>query len=389
MQKLKKKRLPAGLIWRGKKLHIHAEINGATVRKTTGTDKLDEAQDCLDRLRAESRHQNLTGEPGNLHKTWADAVVRYFGEAGLTNEKNKNELKRKITYMRKFIPLDQPLNQIHNSTLEPLCKELKAKGRKAACVNSYKKLVRQILNKALKWEDAGIRWLTQPHNMIMEPEKHNPNPAMNRRAPYPLTWEEQDSLIDALPQNLKVPALFLVNSGLREKEATNLRWQWLVHWAELDVLTFLIPAAYHKNKQSKVVVLNSIAKKIIEDQRGKHHEFVFSHHGKQFARFNSSAWKRARDKVNLPQVRVHDLRHTFAHRLKHYGVGYEDRAMLLGHKVVGVTADYSFTAMELESMIVNVEKIVKRKHITFLRPNLMEKYDKNTQNPHSVDFSCV
>lgn len=390
MPKVKQAKLQPGLCWRGQTIHVDTTINGIQVRKTTGTDNVNEANMFLDQLKMEVRYQNLTGNPGKLTKTWADAVVRYFET---TNHKRQKEEKSKINYMTKFIPLGQPLNQIFNSTLEPMRQELKAKGRKAACVNSYLKLVRQILNKAMKWEEAGIRWLTQSHNIVMEPEKDNQDKAMNRREPYPISWEEQDRLFAILPPHLYDACLFLVNTGLREKEAANLRWQWLVHWEELDATTFVIPGSFHKNKQSKIVVLNSIAREVIERQRGKHSQSVFTYPHPRFGnqpvkRFNASAWRKARERVGLKQVRVHDLRHTFAHRLKAYGVGYEDRAVLLGHKVDGVTADYSFTALELESMIANAEKIVKRKKITFLRPKTLEKEMRNPQISHSADTFC-
>jgi hypothetical protein len=40
---------------------------------------------------------------------------------------------------------------------------------------------------------------------------------------------------------------------------------------------------------------------------------------------NNSAWKRARKKVELERVRVHDLKHTFGRRLRAAGVSFEDR----------------------------------------------------------------
>jgi integrase len=40
-------------------------------------------------------------------------------------------------------------------------------------------------------------------------------------------------------------------------------------------------------------------------------------------------------------LHFHDLRHTFATRLQWLGVDYEVRQALLGHKMPGMTADYS------------------------------------------------
>jgi putative ABC transport system permease protein len=44
---------------------------------------------------------------------------------------------------------------------------------------------------------------------------------------------------------------------------------------------------------------------------------------------NNNAWQEARVRAGLPQVRVHDLKHTFGRRLRAAGVSFEDRQDLL------------------------------------------------------------
>lgn len=63
----------------------------------------------------------------------------------------------------------------------------------------------------------------------------------------------------------------------------------------------------------------------------------------------NSAWLRARKKTGLPQVRVHDLKHTFGRRLRAAGIGFEDRQDLLGHRSGRITTHYS--AAELSRLI--------------------------------------
>ena len=58
---------------------------------------------------------------------------------------------------------------------------------------------------------------------------------------------------------------------------------------------------------------------------------MFSYRGERVEHMNNTAWQRARREAKLPDVRVHDLRHTFATRLRAAGVSEEDRAALLGH----------------------------------------------------------
>jgi len=85
-------------------------------------------------------------------------------------------------------------------------------------------------------------------------------------------------------------------------------------------------------------VVNTVAKSVIEGERGKHPEFVFTYKGKPVTKIYNSAWKRAREKVALPQLRVHDLKHTFGRRLRAAGVSLETRKVLLGHSNGDITS---------------------------------------------------
>jgi len=56
---------------------------------------------------------------------------------------------------------------------------------------------------------------------------------------------------------------------------------------------------------------------------------------------NNTAWQRARREVGLQAVRIHDLRHTFAWRLRAVGVSMEDREVLLGHANHSMAGHYA------------------------------------------------
>src|SRR4051794_28986048 len=72
-----------------------------------------------------------------------------------------------------------------------------------------------------------------------------------------------------------------------------------------------------------------------------------------------TAWRKARIKAGLPQVRVHDLKHTFGRRLRAAGVSEEDRADLLGHRVKSkITTHYSIA--EIKNLIEAANKVCRR-----------------------------
>ena len=118
---------------------------------------------------------------------------------------------------------------------------------------------------------------------------------------------------------------------------------------ELHTSVFLIPSAQVKNREERLVVLNRIARSVIDEQRGQHSKFVFTYKGCAIQRMNGNAWRKARKRAGLPEVRVRDLKHTFGRRLRAAGVSFEDRQDLLGHKSGRITTHYS--AAELRNLI--------------------------------------
>ena len=53
-------------------------------------------------------------------------------------------------------------------------------------------------------------------------------------------------------------ALFAVNTGCRDQEVCNLRWEWEVKVPELGTSVFIIPGTRVKNSDERLVVLNSV-----------------------------------------------------------------------------------------------------------------------------------
>ena len=159
-------------------------------------------------------------------------------------------------------------------------------------------------------------------------------------------------------------ALFKVNTGCRDAEVCGLRWEWELELPELETSVFVIPGDRVKNGADRLVVLNSVARSIIDEQRGLHPEYVFVYSQirkagnepkfRPIETMNNTSWQKARRRANLPQVRVHDLKHTFGRRLRAAGVSFEDRQDLLGHKSARMTTHYS--APELSNLIEAAEK---------------------------------
>jgi integrase len=345
------KRKTPGLILRGNVWHIQKVVKGVgRLRESTGEREIERAEAYLARRLAEIERQAIHGV--RPVRSFREAAIKYLNEA------EKKSLSRDAASLALLEPYigGLPIDQTHMGTLEPFIKDRKAAGKSAGTINRDLAVVRNILNLAARlWRDGfGQTWL-ESAPMIL-PVKGP------KRKPYPLSWEEQGRLFKLLPEYLANMALFAVNTGCREQEICQLRWEWEERIAALGTSVFILPEWIVKGQEGKtverIVPLNKVAKSVIEGQRGGHPEWVFPHKGKPLDRMNNRAWRAARKEAGLEQVRVHDLRHTFGRRLRATEVSLEDRQDLLGHVSGRITTHYS--TAEIRNLIDAVEKLCER-----------------------------
>jgi integrase len=229
-------------------------------------------------------------------------------------------------------------------------------------------IVRRILNLAAKsWRDEhGRTWLEHASTITMLPL------VGHQREPQPLSWGQQRALLPLLPDHLARMVLFNLNTGLRDDVVCNLRWDWEIEVPELGISVFEVPREHVKGRRrQRVVVCNSVAQSIIESQRGKHEEFVFVWRRERvknvdeapkmpyrpIGMMNNTAWQRARREAGLPDLHVHDLRHTVGMRLREAGVPESTVADILWHSSPSMTRHYSMAQIvELHAALETIKE---------------------------------
>lgn len=347
-------KVPPGLRKRGETWYIWKTIGNHRIRESTGTSNLAEAEKYLAHRMEQIRNSEVYGV--RPKRTFREAATRYLNEE---TKVSVCEDARELKHLDPYIG-DLSLDAIHMGTLQQFIRDRKHRGKRKEgsppkdvskrTINGALQTVRHILNLAAsEWlDDNGKTWLEHPPKIKLLPET-------DRRPPYPISFDEQEKFFAELPEHLAKMALFKVNTGCREAEVCNLKWEWEEQIPQLDTSVFIIPAHRVKNREERLVVLNSVARAVVDEMRGKHDEYVFTYRGRSIKHMNDSAWKKARVRAGLPQVRVHDLKHTFGRRLRAAGVSFEDRQDLLGHKSSRVTTHYS--APELINLIQAAERV--------------------------------
>lgn len=306
-------------------------------------------------------------------KTFEEAATRYLDEfKGKDDRRPALALESVLPYIGK-LPLidvdDEAMKQFKEDRLlghGPFAERdkegnVKPKPAMAGTVNKELAVVTTVLNKAArKW-----RWL--PMAPLIE------RVSGATRMPYPLTWAEQDKLFRFLPNGWDMgAALFAVNTGVRRGELFGLKWSDMVPIPELETFVFILEDT--KNGQSRAVICNSLAIKAVNYQRGNGSKLVFPSKSPgtrgEKVHDSSKVWITAWKKAGLPPdpiVRkgIHNLRHTFAHRLRAAGVPEEDRNALLGHANTNLAQHYALP--DIERLLAHSEKVTVRRDTVVLR----------------------
>ncbi len=366
-----RKRMP-GLFKRGEYWQIDKTVFGRRICESTGTNELEEAEKYLARRLEAVRQASVYGvRPKRIFK---EAATKFLMENQHKRSLNSDagRLKMLVQYIG-----DMTLESIHMGSLQPYIEARRRDGVKMRTINHGLKVVRRIFNLAAsEWMDEyGLTWILNAPKIKLLPEH-------DLRKPYPLSWEEQDKLFEQLPTHLKNMALFSVNTGCRDQEVCQLRWEWEIKIPELpQLIVFIVPGQLVKNGDDRLVICNEIARSVVEDARGKHPTYVFSFKGKPLSRMLSTGWRLARKKVSLDLVRVHDLKHTFGRRLRAADVSLEDRQDLLGHRSGKITTHYS--SAELQNLYEAANKVcVERRNgvvLTLLRGSNHSKLVRQDQ----------
>jgi integrase len=284
------------------------------------------------RLMKEMQHAEFTCI-AEARPSFAHCAVRYLAQCG--ERRSLEAIRIHVRLLLHYVGHLKP-HQVHDATLAPLIADRIAADASATTINRTLEVARTILNRAARSyrDDNGRPWLeATPPLLTMLPE--------SRRSPYPLTWDEQDRLFPRLPAHLQPMALFAVNTGLRNDNVCGLEWSWEVAVPEIGRSVFIVPATAFKSRCDHVVILNDVAWSIVQGQRGLHPVWVFPYRGHRIDTMNNNGWQKARREVGLRLARVHDLRHTFACRLRAAGVSEEDRCALLGHADHSMSGHYA------------------------------------------------
>ncbi|MFW5726491.1 MAG: tyrosine-type recombinase/integrase [bacterium] len=216
-------------------------------------------------------------------------------------------------------------------------------GAAPASANRLVVLMRYMFNLAIEWEIGGIK--ANPTKGVILAEENNARERYLSEAEllrlHKEVKESENKLLEPI-------VLLLILTGARKREVLDARWEDI----DFERKTLMFPVT--KSGKPRTVPLSPNALEILKGLP-KVNEFIFPSPktGKPFVSiFNS--WNQARKRAGLEDVRIHDLRHSFASFLVNGGRSIYEVGKLLGHTQIKTTMRYAHLSDQTLMEAVNV-----------------------------------
>ncbi|WP_187085607.1 tyrosine-type recombinase/integrase [Ramlibacter albus] len=231
-----------------------------------------------------------------------------------------------------------PLAGITRRSVQQFQAELAAQGLAPATVNHHPVLLRRVLNLAMSWEMVDRNVLARI-----------PLLRLDNQVEHYLDDEQVARLVKVLETDKNrmvcLILMFLLATGARLNEGLRAQWK---HF-DLDGGTWKIPATNSKSRKIMHKPLNASALWVLQQLDTKDEsELLFPSpaSGKPFTTITRQ-WYRIRKKAKLPEnIRIHDLRHTFASRVVSSGGTLYQVQTLLGHADTRTSQRYAHLSMK-------------------------------------------
>lgn len=311
---------------------------GKRIKESLGTEDKRQAQELHDKRKAELWRVDRLGDFPDV--TFEEACLRWLeekadkksldtdkGRIGFWLEHFEGMKIKDITEAKIYAAVSRMQNRKAKEIWQQRVDAAVRKGRDAPAfeakpVTTSTKAKHLALMKAiLRAAERDWKWLEKAP-VIKIPS------VRNKRVRW-LEHEEAKRLIDECPEPLKSVVKFALATGLRRSNIINLEWQQI----DMQRRVAWVNPEDSKSNRAIGVALNDTACKVLRDQIGNHHKWVFVH-TRAWHRPDSSltpairkmrvddnrAWNSACKRAGIEDFRFHDLRHTWASWLIQSGV---------------------------------------------------------------------
>lgn len=245
---------------------------------------------------------------------------------------------------------DRAMGSLIPPDIARVVEAMRLRGYAASTINRVLVLLRYGYNLALRWHISGVD--SNPANELKNLKEDN-------KIERYLTPDQVSQLLAAVrhSQNELLASIvaFLLFTGARKREALDARWK------DVDLRQKLWRIPKTKSGKVRHIPLSAGALKLLKGLKENadnkvDHIFANPRTGEPFVSVYYS-WHMARRKAGLPELRIHDLRHSFASFLVNAGRSLYEVQELLGHADIRTTSRYAHLSRERLREAVEVVRV--------------------------------
>lgn len=295
-------------------------VNGKDTRRSLGTKNRTEANEAAAKIANDLWRQQKLGEAPRI--TWDEAALEWLSEH--QHLKSLEEVKRVLRWLTEHLR-GVPLVEINAQRIHAVSKARREHPANGWDIRRAQEAGRTpppprptspaTLNRHLAQLSAVLNFAHRRGWIAAVP--HIPKAAEPKGRTTWLTPQQAARLLQELPEHLAQMARFALATGMRESNIRLLRWDQVnteraLCWHE---------ASEMKSGKAHGKPLNPEALQVLEEQRGKHGVWVFPVEKRlgggevvqePTGKVCNHAWRKACIRAELPSLRFHDLRHTWA-----------------------------------------------------------------------------
>ena len=195
----------------------------------------------------------------------------------------------------------------------------------------------RVLSLLSKMFSLAVKWKSIPDNPCKGVEKFQEQP----RERY-LSKDELKRLVTALDafedRNIASAIALMMLTGCRKTEALTATWDQF----DLEEGVWTKPSHHTKQKRTHRVPLNAAAVNLLQGITRTDGTYLFPGRGEgQPLQDIKKAWEKLRQAAAVPDLRMHDLRHSYASMLASKNLSLPIIGQLLGHTQAQTTSRYA------------------------------------------------
>lgn len=293
-------------------------VKGTRITRSTQTASRREAERFQRDLRRQAREEFNTKTTPSVSLTLDQACGKYWVEHGYKLRDARN-VERWLRYVLIHLDGGLPITELSDAHVNDLVAGMRKQGTGEVAINRTVVALQGVHNRASKyWKDKVL---------VIHWKLHKTKETARTNW---ISVEQAQALLAELPEHTRRLVMFMLTTGIRQKEAFELRWDRVS--LERSQITIIA-----KGGITRDVELSAEAAMILAET---------PRIGDQV--FDTTNWRRHFDKAKrtagVSNLRWHDLRHTFASWLGRSGASLDVIKNTLGHSSITVTQKYRHVA---------------------------------------------